>query len=77
MRLARARLHFDDHDEYLDFREGYLLLSRLRVQVAFYGSLKNLLRGWRLFHASLAGFLVVSIGAHIAVSIYLGYVWIR
>ena len=77
LRLARARLHFDDHDEYLDFREGYLLLSRLRVQVAFYGSLKNLLRGWRLFHASLAGFLVVSIGAHIAVSIYLGYVWFR
>jgi len=77
LRLLRARLHFRKHAEYLEFREGYLLLSKLRVQVAFYQSLRNLLRGWRLFHASLAGFLVVAIAAHIAVSVYLGYVWFR
>jgi dihydropyrimidine dehydrogenase (NAD+) subunit PreT len=46
------------------------------VQVAFYGSLKRLLRAWRLFHGALAVFLVVAIAAHIAVSLYLGYRWI-
>ena len=73
VQLLRARPHFEDHDQYAEFREAYLMLARLRVQVVFYESLKNLLRGWRLFHASLAGFLVVAIAAHIAVSIYLGY----
>jgi hypothetical protein len=47
------------------------------MKVTFYQALKNLLRGWRLFHASLAGFLVIAIAAHIAVSVYLGYVWFR
>jgi hypothetical protein len=77
LRLLVARFHFDDGDEYHEFRDGYLQLSRLRVQVTFYQALKNLLRGWRLFHASLASFLVVAIAAHIAVSVYLGYVWFR
>jgi dihydropyrimidine dehydrogenase (NAD+) subunit PreT len=35
--------------------------------------LKGLLRGWRVLHASLAGFLVIAITAHIALSLYLGY----
>jgi hypothetical protein len=35
------------------------------------------MRTWRMFHASLAGFLVVAIAAHIAVSLYLGYGWRR
>ena len=74
-RLARARSHFPDKGDYAELRDGYLELSRLRMQVTFYQSLKNLLHGWRLFHASLAGFLVIAIAAHIAVSIYLGYVW--
>jgi hypothetical protein len=77
LRLLIARFQFDDADEYSQFREGYLQLSRLRMQVTFYQALKNLLRGWRLFHASLAGFLVIAIAAHIAVSVYLGYVWFR
>jgi thioredoxin reductase/Pyruvate/2-oxoacid:ferredoxin oxidoreductase delta subunit len=77
LRLLIARFHFDDSDEYHEFRDGYFQLSRLRMQVTFYQSLKNLLRGWRVFHASLAGFLVIAIAAHIAVSVYLGYVWFR
>ena len=77
LRLLRARLHFVDHAEYVEFREGYLVLSRLRFQVSFYQSLKRLLRVWRLFHGALAGFLVVTITAHIAVSVYFGYVWFR
>jgi thioredoxin reductase/Pyruvate/2-oxoacid:ferredoxin oxidoreductase delta subunit len=77
LRLLFASFYFDDSDEYGEFRDGYLKLARLRMQVTFYQSLKNLLRGWRLFHASLAGFLVIAIAAHIAVSVYLGYVWFR
>jgi len=52
-------------------------LARLRFQVRFYAGLKKLLRGWRLFHASLAVFLVLAIAAHIGVSLYLGYGLLR
>ena len=31
------------------------------------------MRIWRIFHASLAGFLVLAIAAHIGFSLYLGY----
>jgi thioredoxin reductase/Pyruvate/2-oxoacid:ferredoxin oxidoreductase delta subunit len=77
LRLFLASFHFHDADEYGEFKAGYLQLYRLRMQVTFYHSLKNVLKGWRLFHASLAGFLVIAIAAHIAVSVYLGYVWFR
>ena len=77
LRLARAHAHFRDGADYEDFRDGYLVLAKLRMQVTFYQSLKNLLHGWRVFHATLACFLVVAIAAHIAVSVYLGYVWFR
>jgi thioredoxin reductase/NAD-dependent dihydropyrimidine dehydrogenase PreA subunit len=76
LRLLRARFHLE-RPAYREFRAGSILLARLRVQIGFYKSLKRLLSGWRLFHASLAGFLVVAISAHIAVSVYLGYVWFR
>jgi hypothetical protein len=55
------------------FRRDLLALSRLRWQIRFYASLKRLLRGWRVFHASLAVFLVLAIAVHIGVSLYLGY----
>jgi len=76
-RLLLVRGQFADRDDYAGFREGYLRLHRIRMQIAFYQSLKNLLRAWRLFHACLASFLVVTIAAHIAVSLYLGYGWRR
>jgi hypothetical protein len=75
--LFIAGFWFEDREERREFREGFLQLGRLRLQVTFYQSLKSVLRGWRIFHASLAGFLVVAIAAHIAVSVYLGYVWFR
>jgi thioredoxin reductase/Pyruvate/2-oxoacid:ferredoxin oxidoreductase delta subunit len=76
-RLLRAWWHFGDSGEYREFRDGYLRLRRIRMQVRFYQGLKRLLRTWRFFHASLAGFLVIAIAAHIAVSLYLGYGWKR
>jgi dihydropyrimidine dehydrogenase (NAD+) subunit PreT len=77
LRLFRVRWHFGDDEAYGEFREGYLRLQRIRTQIGFYQALKSLLRTWRMFHASLAGFLVVAIAAHIAVSLYLGYGWRR
>ena len=57
--------------------EEVVRLARLRWQIRFYGSLKRLLRGWRVFHASLAGFLVLAIAAHIGLSLYLGHGLLR
>jgi thioredoxin reductase/NAD-dependent dihydropyrimidine dehydrogenase PreA subunit len=56
---------------------GRLRLAKLRFQIRFYGGLKTLLRGWRMFHASLAIFLVLAIAAHIGLSLYLGYGLLR
>jgi hypothetical protein len=77
LRLLRARFHFHDRSDYQEFRDDYLALRRLHLQVAFFTGLKRLMRTWRVFHASLAVFLVVAIAAHIGVSLYLGYGWRR
>jgi len=74
-RIFRVRRLFEDRTVYAEIRDGYLRLQRLRLQIAFYSGLKGLLSGWRVFHAALAGFLVVAIALHIAVSLYLGYGW--
>ena len=75
-RMLRARMHFEDHADFLEFERGYRGLETMRVQVAFYDGLKRLMRGWRLFHTALAVFLVFTITAHILVSLYFGYKWI-
>jgi thioredoxin reductase/Pyruvate/2-oxoacid:ferredoxin oxidoreductase delta subunit len=71
--LLRVRPLFATREAFLEFRETYLRMGRLRVQIGFYRSLKRLLGGWRVFHASLAIFLVIAIAAHIGLSLYLGY----
>jgi dihydropyrimidine dehydrogenase (NAD+) subunit PreT len=73
LRLARLRPRFGEAAAYRTLRTELLALVRLRWQIRFYSSLKGLLRGWRVLHASLAGFLVIAITAHIALSLYLGY----
>jgi thioredoxin reductase/Pyruvate/2-oxoacid:ferredoxin oxidoreductase delta subunit len=73
LRLAWLRRRFPDPEQYLDLRRALLKLARLRWQIRFYGSLKALLRGWRVFHATMAVFLVLALTAHIGVSLYLGY----
>jgi thioredoxin reductase/Pyruvate/2-oxoacid:ferredoxin oxidoreductase delta subunit len=77
LRLARLRRRFRDPARYRMLRTELLALVRLRWQIRFYASLKGLLRGWRVLHASLAGFLVIAITAHIALSLYLGYGLLR
>jgi dihydropyrimidine dehydrogenase (NAD+) subunit PreT len=73
MRLWRVRGLFTGSGRYSRFKISVLHLRRLRFQLAFYGGLRNLLRGWRVMHASLAVFLVFVIAVHIGVSLYLGY----
>jgi hypothetical protein len=73
LRLRRVRRLLPEGERYDRFRASVLRLRRIRFQIAFYGGLRRLLRGWRVLHASLAGFLVFAIAVHIAVSLYLGY----
>jgi len=75
-RIAQVRRLFPSHEDYREFRADFLQLRALRLQVGFYQGLKRLLSGWRVFHAVLAGFLVVMIAIHIGISLYLGYGWI-
>jgi putative YpdA family bacillithiol system oxidoreductase len=73
LRSFRSRIDAGHFDE---LRRAARAVARLRVQAQFLKSFKHLLTGWRLFHATLAAFLVVAIAAHIGVSIFLGYRWI-
>jgi hypothetical protein len=73
VRLARVRFLFTGPGQYARFKISVLRLRRLRFQIAFYGGLRNLLRNWRVMHASLAVFLVFVMTVHIGVSLYLGY----
>jgi hypothetical protein len=77
LRLLALRGRFEDRRRFRELKEEVVRLARLRWQIRFYGSLKRLLRGWRVFHASLAGFLVLAIAAHIGLSLYLGYGLLR
>jgi thioredoxin reductase/Pyruvate/2-oxoacid:ferredoxin oxidoreductase delta subunit len=71
--LWRVARLFGDPEVRQTFRDDVLALEKLRLQASFFGSLKSLMRVWRILHASLAGFLVLTIVAHIAVALYLGY----
>ena len=73
MRLWRVRFLFTSPSQYARFSVSILRLRRLRFQLAFYGGLRNLLRNWRVMHASLAVFLVFVMTIHIGFSLYLGY----
>jgi thioredoxin reductase/Pyruvate/2-oxoacid:ferredoxin oxidoreductase delta subunit len=73
LRLRSLRRRFEEPGRFDDLRRAMLKLARLRWQLRFYGSLKGLLRGWRVFHATMAIFLVLALSAHISVSLYLGY----
>jgi hypothetical protein len=74
--LARLRPMFRTEQAFGDFKDAYLHLEKLQLQVGFFLGLKRLLATWRIFHVVLAGGLVVMIAAHIGVSLFLGYTWI-
>jgi thioredoxin reductase/Pyruvate/2-oxoacid:ferredoxin oxidoreductase delta subunit len=71
--LRRAADLFPDEDTRLAFRDDLFRCETLRLQIGFYRRLKALMRMWRILHASLAAFLVVTITAHVALALFLGY----
>ncbi|HEU4385620.1 MAG TPA: NAD(P)-binding domain-containing protein [Anaeromyxobacteraceae bacterium] len=71
--LWRVGKLFRDRKARRAFRDDVLALEKLRLQASFFGSLKSLMRAWRILHASLAVFLVLAIAVHIGVALYLGY----
>jgi dihydropyrimidine dehydrogenase (NAD+) subunit PreT len=72
--LRAARRSFGHGEQWSDVKELSVRIGTLRTQARFFGGLKRLLAGWRVFHATLAVFLVVAMTAHIGVSLYLGYI---
>lgn len=72
--IDRARPYFPhDGHAFASFRDGIVEIARGRVQEAFYGSLKRFFRGWLVIHVVLAVFMVILIGAHVGVSLWLGF----
>jgi thioredoxin reductase/ferredoxin len=79
-RLRRA-IHqlepgFVDRRAYPPFRAQLLRLRRLDVKLHFHRGLKRLMNAWRVLHVALAVLLVGLIGAHIWISLRVGFKWI-
>lgn len=71
--IEEARKYFKDEGAYAFFKDSILQLARARMQISFYATLKRIFRGWLVVHVVLAAFMVVLIGAHVAVTTYLGF----
>jgi thioredoxin reductase/Pyruvate/2-oxoacid:ferredoxin oxidoreductase delta subunit len=74
--LRRVRPLFAKKGHYRDFVDAFHRMRTLQVQVGFFKNLKKLMSVWRVLHVILAVVLVVLIAGHIALSLYLGYMWI-
>ncbi|MEM6729924.1 MAG: NAD(P)-binding domain-containing protein [Myxococcota bacterium] len=74
--IADYAHEFSNKKDYKAFKEKFLAQLKVRTQIIFYRSLRSLMAGWRIFHVFLAFILVVLIGAHIVVSLALGFGWI-
>jgi hypothetical protein len=74
LRLRQIRRHFPSETQYKDFARSVTTLGRLRIQVNFYSALRSYLSIWRVLHVGISIFMVVMIIAHIAVSLYMGYI---
>ena len=75
-RLWSQRRLYADPDDYRDYADTSRLLFRLKYQLELYEALRRFLGWWRILHVTLALSLVVIMGAHIGVALYLGYGWI-
>lgn len=75
-RVWAHRKLFADPSDHEDYANSSHLLFRLKFQLELYEALRRFLGWWRVLHVSLALLLVVIMGAHIGVSLYLGYGWI-
>ena len=74
--IDEARGMFKDQAAFEVYRDGLLKINRARLQISFYAALKRVFRAWLIIHVVVALFMVVLIGAHVAVTTYLGFTWI-
>jgi dihydropyrimidine dehydrogenase (NAD+) subunit PreT len=61
---------------YPGFRSDLLLLRRLDLKLHLHRGWKRLMHGWRILHVALAVLLLGLIGAHIWISLRIGFKWI-
>lgn len=73
LQLHRARALFKDAAQFEDFRRSIGELERIKTQVRSYKGLKSFFGAWRIFHASLAIFMVLLVSLHTGVMLFLGY----
>ena len=67
---------FVDHRAFPVFRAQLLDLRRRDVKLHFHRGFKRLMHGWRIFHVTLSVVLVGLIGAHIWISLRIGFKWL-
>jgi thioredoxin reductase/ferredoxin len=67
---------FVDRHAYPAFRAGLLRLQHLDLKLEFHGGFKRLMQAWRVVHVALSIVLVGLIGAHIWLSLHIGFKWL-
>lgn len=67
---------FRSDESFDEFSRTFFRLRVMQAQIVFFRALKRLMTTWRVLHVGLAVCLMVMIAAHIAVTLYLGFVWI-
>ena len=78
LRRAIGRLEgwFVDRRAFPAFRAQLLDLRRRDVKLHFHQGWKRLMHGWRIFHVALSVVLLGLIGAHIWISLRIGFKWL-
>ena len=67
---------FVDRRAFPAFRAQLLDLRRRDLKLHFHRGFKRLMHGWRIFHVALSLVLVGLIGAHIWISLRIGFKWL-
>jgi thioredoxin reductase/ferredoxin len=74
--ISRLEPWFVDRRAFPAFRGQLLDLRRRDVKLHFHRGFKRLMHGWRIFHVALSVVLVGLIGAHIWISLRIGFKWL-
>jgi hypothetical protein len=74
--IGRLEAWFVERRAFPAFRAQLLDLRRRDVKLHFHHGFKRLMHGWRVFHVALSVVLVGLIGAHIWISLRIGFKWL-
>jgi dihydropyrimidine dehydrogenase (NAD+) subunit PreT len=67
---------FVDRRAYPQFRADLQRLQGLDLKLEFHGGFKRIMQAWRVVHVALSVVLVGLIGAHIWLSLHIGFKWL-